>query len=68
MRIAVTYENGQIFPHFGHREQFKMCDAAVEAFLKDELSFQPDVRCSHHGEEHRETCGNCESHKCGMEI
>lgn len=23
MRIAVTYENGQIFQHFGHTEQFK---------------------------------------------
>ena len=24
MRIAVTYENGQIFQHFGHTEQFKI--------------------------------------------
>lgn len=24
MRIAVTYENGEIFPHFGHAEQFKI--------------------------------------------
>lgn len=24
MRIAVTYENGQIFQHFGHTEQFKV--------------------------------------------
>ena len=24
MRIAVTYENGQIFQHFGHTEQFKL--------------------------------------------
>ena len=23
MRIAVTYENGQIFQHFGHTETFK---------------------------------------------
>ena len=27
MRIAVTYENGQIFQHFGHTEQFKVYDA-----------------------------------------
>ena len=27
MRIAVTYENGQIFQHFGHTEQFKLYDA-----------------------------------------
>ena len=26
MRIAVTFENGQIFQHFGHTEQFKIYD------------------------------------------
>ncbi len=26
MRIAVTYENGEIFQHFGHAEQFKLYD------------------------------------------
>ena len=24
MRVAVTYDNGQIFQHFGHTEQFKV--------------------------------------------
>ena len=24
MRIAVTYENGQVFQHFGHTEEFKI--------------------------------------------
>jgi len=24
MKIAVTYENGQIFQHFGHTQQFKL--------------------------------------------
>ena len=28
MKIAVTYENGQIFQHFGHTEQFKIYDIA----------------------------------------
>ena len=28
MRIAVTYENGEIFQHFGHTEQFKVYDVA----------------------------------------
>ncbi len=137
MRIAVTYENGQIFQHFGHTEQFKIydteegsvtkseivdtngsghgalagilhalnadvlicggigqgakdaleaagiqlyggvsgsADEAVSSFLKGTLSFQPDVRCSHHDERHGEghTCGEhgCgkhdhESHSCG---
>lgn len=26
MRVAVTYENGEIFQHFGHSEQFKLYD------------------------------------------
>ena len=26
MRIAVTYENGQVFQHFGHTQQFKVYD------------------------------------------
>lgn len=28
MKIAVTYENGKIFQHFGHTEQFKLYDVA----------------------------------------
>lgn len=127
MRIAVTYENGQIFQHFGHTEQFKVydvadgkvvesnvvgtngsghgalatllagnkvdvlicggigggaqmalseagiklyggvsgdADAAVEALLKQELQYNPDVKCNHHGEEH-EHHGNCGSGGCG---
>ena len=28
MKIAVTYENGQIFQHFGHTEQIKLYEAA----------------------------------------
>ena len=28
MKIAVTYEDGQIFQHFGHTRQFKIYDAA----------------------------------------
>ena len=27
MKIAVTYDNGQIFQHFGHTEQFKLYEA-----------------------------------------
>lgn len=26
MRIAITYENGQVFQHFGHTERFKVYD------------------------------------------
>ena len=127
MRIAVTYENGQIFQHFGHTEQFKLydiadgkvaasevvdtngfghgalagflqgnnvdmlicggigggaqmalaevgiklfggvsgsADEAVEALLKQELAYNPNVQCNHHGEGH-EHHGNCGNHGCG---
>jgi len=133
MKIAVTYENGQIFQHFGHTQQFKIyeiadgkvvsatvadtngsghgalagflqeyqvdtlicggigggaqmalaeagialyggvsgdADAAVEALLKRELAFIPDVQCNHHGEHHHgdhEQGGHCGEHhdSCG---
>ena len=29
MKIAVTYDNGEVFQHFGHTEQFKVYE--VEA-------------------------------------
>lgn len=127
MRIAVTYEAGEIFQHFGHAENFKLydvqdgkvidskvvgtngsghgalavllsecdvnvlicggigggaqvalaeagiqlyggvsgdADAAVEAFLKQELNYNPDVKCNHHGEGH-EHHGNCGNGGCG---
>lgn len=39
MKIAVTYENGQIFQHFGHTAQFKLYDvengAVVSARVVD---------------------------------
>ena len=37
MRIAVTYENGQIFQHFGHTEQFKVYDAENGEIIKTEV-------------------------------
>ncbi len=127
MRIAVTYEDGQIFQHFGHTETFKIydvedekvvasevvdtngsghgaladllnalkvdvlicggigggaqmalasvgiklfggvsgeADQAVEAFLKEQLDYNPDVKCNHHGEHHHHE-GGCGSHGCG---
>ena len=127
MRIAVTYEDGQIFQHFGHTEMFKLydvedgkvvasevvdtngqghgalagfllgnkvdvlicggigggaqmalaeagiklyggvsgsADAAVEALLKQELMYNPNVKCNHH-EGHDHEHGNCGSHGCG---
>lgn len=130
MKIGVTYENGQIFQHFGHSEQFKVyeiengkavkamvvdtngsghgalagflkalgvdtlicggigggardalqkagitlyggasgdADKAVEALLSGTLRFNPDVTCSHHGEQQEHTCNShtCGDHHCG---
>ena len=127
MKIAVTYENGGIFGHFGHTKQFKVyetengkilsskvvdtngsghgglagmlsalnidvlicggigggaqmalaqagiklfggvqgdADKAVEAYLNNTLSYDPDAKCDHHDHEHGEdhTCGE---HGCG---
>ena len=37
MKIAVTYENGQVFQHFGHCEQFKLYDAADGAVTSSQV-------------------------------
>ena len=37
MKIAVTYENGQIFQHFGHTEQFKLYDTDGSKILSEEI-------------------------------
>ena len=128
MRIAVTYENGQIFQHFGHTSQMKLydvengqvvksevagtagsghgalagflsernvdvlicggigggakmalaeagvklyggvsggADQAVDALLAGELSFDPEVHCTHHDHEHGEGHHTYGDHGCG---
>ena len=37
MRIAVTYENGEVFQHFGHTEQFKLYDIENGEIVKEEV-------------------------------
>ena len=46
MKIAVTYENGQIFQHFGHTEQFKLYEAADGKIIHAEVV---DTNGSGHG-------------------
>lgn len=46
MRIAVTYENGQIFQHFGRTEQFKIYDVQDGTVLSSEVV---DTNGSGHG-------------------
>ena len=41
------------------------CDSAVQAFLKNELDFNPNVRCSHHDHEHGDGAHTCGEHGCG---
>lgn len=129
MKIAVTYEAGMIFQHFGHTAAFKIyevennevksaqvvdtaghghgalagflqyqgvdtlicggigggaqmaladagirffggvsgdADEAVQALLAGHLTYNPDVRCSHHDHGHDQACGShgCGSHSC----
>ena len=37
MKIAVTYENGEVFQHFGHTEQFKVYTAEDGKILSSEI-------------------------------
>ena len=46
MKIAVTYENGQIFQHFGHTEQFKLYEVADGKIVHAEIV---DTNGSGHG-------------------
>ena len=46
MRIAVTYENGQIFQHFGHTSQFKVYDVEEGKVISSQVI---DTNGSGHG-------------------
>lgn len=46
MRVAVTYENGEIFQHFGHTEQFKVYDITDGKIVSSEVV---DTNGSGHG-------------------
>ena len=46
MRIAVTYENGMIFQHFGHTQEFKVYDVQDGKIVASEVV---DTNGSGHG-------------------
>ena len=46
MRIAVTYDNGNIFQHFGHTEKFKVYDVVDNKVVASEVI---DTNGSGHG-------------------
>ena len=37
MRIAITYENGEVFQHFGHTEQFKLYDVENGKIVAEQI-------------------------------
>lgn len=37
MKIAVTYDNGQVFQHFGHTEQFKIYEVTDGQIVSAEV-------------------------------
>jgi len=37
MRVAVTYENGEVFQHFGHTEYFKLYDVENGSIVKEQV-------------------------------
>ena len=46
MRIAVPYENGQVFQHFGHTQQMKLYDTENEQVVQEQVA---DTAGSGHG-------------------
>ena len=46
MKIAVTYENGKVFQHFGHTEQFKIYDVQEGKIISSNVV---DTNGSGHG-------------------
>ncbi len=47
MKIAVTYENGEVFQHFGHTQQFKLYTVENGKITQEQLV---DTNGSGHGE------------------
>ena len=37
MKIAVAYENGNVFEHFGHSRQFKIYETDGQNIVKEEV-------------------------------
>ena len=37
MKIAVTYDNGEVFQHFGHSAQFKIYEVENNKVVKSEV-------------------------------
>ena len=55
MKIAVTYENGMVFGHFGHTEQFKVYEAEDSKVVSSQV-------CPTHGSGHGALAGFLAQH------
>ena len=68
MKIAVTYENGQIFQHFGHTAQFKLYEVEDGKVVREVVV---DTNGSGHGAlagflaQHGVDTLICGDHGCG---
>ena len=63
MRIAVTYENGEIFQHFGHTEQFKLYDVEDGRIVAEQIV--PTNGSGPHARRPRERRFDCSSTGAG---
>ena len=64
MKVAVTYENGEVFQHFGRTPAFKVYEISDGAYVVGSLPEIGDATCDHHEhEDHGEhRCGHGECH------
>ena len=46
MKIAVAYENGNVFEHFGHSRQFKIYETDGQNIVKEEVINNIEYICS----------------------
>lgn len=68
MKVAVTYENGRVFQHFGKTQMFLTADVvdgdarmALSAFASQALADDPSKKCTHHAHEEGHSCAD---HSC----
>ena len=59
MKIAVTYENGQVYQHFGHTEQFKIYDTEDGKILNSEIVDTNGTRSRSSGRIFKRYGGRC---------
>ena len=59
MKVAITYENGEVFPHFGRTPQFKIYDIEENEIRSEQVL---DTGEFGHGEHEDHGCGHGNCH------